>query len=1409
MRRPLLRRLLVVLVGAWLPFALGHGGHTPPGGGENADATSPAVAQQSAPSGHEASEGVLLGASSMPDGHDGETEPVRSCPAEAPIRHYDVVAAKVEITLNRFLDFDPQGRAYVLSSELQRVREEEARNRAARAGGGEPAVTPGLQGDALQPLVLRVNQGECLRVDLTNGLEDDAPVSFHVHGAALTLWDDGVPALAREPSAAAGPGETVRYAWWVEPDEPEGTHYVHSHGDPRAQTGHGLFGSVVVEPAGSVHLDPRTGSEGTTGWDAIIRTPDGSDFREFVLVYHEIGNERYRHMDRDGRLVELVDPFTRAYKPGGRAINYRSEPFLNRMRLQHERTGRIDESLAYSSYAFGDPATPVARSYLGDPVKQRLVHGGSEVFHVHHVHGGSTRWPRQPGSQQGRFDTGLDKRPPLLPEASERIDSQSIGPSESFDVEHECGSGGCQQGAGDYLIHCHVAHHYFAGMWMIWRVYNTLQTDSDRQDALPPLQELPDRRGDRLRAVTSSELLGRTFERGKEQVTLDETSLAAWVEPQLPPPGEPRGYDASVLDWRREGTLYLGEPGDGAAWANHAPERPGEREPIRFDPRSGRLAYPFLQPHLAKRPPFPPDRNPAPFLDPFGATAEAPPAPGANGEASVCPAGSEPVRFDLHAVEVPLTLNARLGIVDPVGQLFVLREEEGRVRADADHRVPLALRARAGEECLDLTLVSELSDSRRNALNSKVGVHVHFVQFDVQASDGVTIGFNYEQTVRPFAVEGETLIADASAGEATLRATGDRFQPGVLVGIGMDQGERFEVRRVQAVRGDLLELDLPLGFDHAAGEIVSSEFVRYRWFPDVQFGTAYFHDHVAALDSWKHGLFGALVAEPPDARFLHPHTGEALRSGPLADVHTDAAVSADVTGSFRELVLFLQDDNPLTRIGGSSGSSLNLRVEPLEDRAKDPAALLASDAHGDPETPIVEAYAGDPVVLRGLVSATNDLHTLHVDGHSFRREPFSGASSRTSTARLGISERFDAYIPSAGGPLQTPADYLIRNGRDFKFREGSWALLRVHDPRAEVALRSLPRDAADPPSGDPPSCPLEAPQAHFELAAVEAPLPMLEGAAGRVFALERDVAALISGRREPEPLVLYVREGDCLIVDLHNRLPNGAVSFHADLPAADPPDRRALAVGRNGGRVVGPGERGRYRYYAHPERGTHVARVQDGADALANVAWGLYGAVVVVPAGAAVSHPETGDDLLAGSGWRADVHPPGGPSHRSFTLFLQEEDPIIGTAIMPYTEQVAGVVGLNYRRTRLDHGSDRSVGAFDSSRGEPSTPHMQAHAGDPLQLHVLVPFAEQGHVFSVEGHEWPMEPAMAGSTLLAATQIGALEALTLEVTAGAPGAYLYGDHREPYREAGLWGLLRVHRPGAADAGLRPLPARPP
>lgn len=65
----------------------------------------------------------------------------------------------------------------------------------------------------------------------------------------------------------------------------------------------------------------------------------------------------------------------------------------------------------------------------------------------------------------------------------------------ALDLEPECGGGGCQHLAGEFLYHCHVAHHYVAGMWGYGRFYNTLQVGNAHTDTMPDMRELPDRLG--------------------------------------------------------------------------------------------------------------------------------------------------------------------------------------------------------------------------------------------------------------------------------------------------------------------------------------------------------------------------------------------------------------------------------------------------------------------------------------------------------------------------------------------------------------------------------------------------------------------------------------------------------------------------------------------------------------------------------------------------------------------------------------------------------------------------------------------------------------------------------------------------------------------------------------------------
>ncbi|HLB77674.1 MAG TPA: multicopper oxidase domain-containing protein, partial [Candidatus Dormibacteraeota bacterium] len=253
----------------------------PGAAGQRASANSSADAQQDPgrPPAHDESEGFLLEAAKGESVRNGS-----SCAAHAPVRSYDVAAIGVDITLNRYLDHDPQGEMFVLEEDLAAVASEQARNAQARHASGnlvvpaattgtatagvEPAASIGLKDDVIQPLTLRVSRGDCLRIHLHNLLPRGEPVSLHLHGSALRVSDastgprppsrgrikENLPAVAANPAATAASGGTVAYEWMVGPNERLGTYYLHSHALERTQTDHGLFGAVVVEPAGSSWL---------------------------------------------------------------------------------------------------------------------------------------------------------------------------------------------------------------------------------------------------------------------------------------------------------------------------------------------------------------------------------------------------------------------------------------------------------------------------------------------------------------------------------------------------------------------------------------------------------------------------------------------------------------------------------------------------------------------------------------------------------------------------------------------------------------------------------------------------------------------------------------------------------------------------------------------------------------------------------------------------------------------------------------------------------------------------------------------------------------------------------------------------------------------------------------------------
>ena len=357
-----------------------------------------------------------------------------TCPSDTPVREYNVVAINVVITLNRFLDHDPHGRMFVLEEESARVRREEAQNRTARGSSAESAVSLGLQGDAIQPLTIRVNQGECLRVNLTNNLVDRESASLHIHGSGLYVADTGEPSLATNPDAMVAPNETVRYEWWVE-EELEGTHYLRSHGNTRKQTSHGLFGAIIVHPVGATFTHPVTGEDHNVGWKADVHLPSGSSYRHFSLLFQ----------DEDQIIGTQVMPYRDRVR-GVVGLNYTAEPLEKRLKEN------IDTSKVFRSDVHGNPATPVMESFLGDPLKIHFILPSSEQNQVFTLEG--HQWPLEPG----------------MP-GSDLLSSVQVGALEAITIVPEYGAGGRAGFPGDYLYGNHREPYRGAGLWGIFRVH--------------------------------------------------------------------------------------------------------------------------------------------------------------------------------------------------------------------------------------------------------------------------------------------------------------------------------------------------------------------------------------------------------------------------------------------------------------------------------------------------------------------------------------------------------------------------------------------------------------------------------------------------------------------------------------------------------------------------------------------------------------------------------------------------------------------------------------------------------------------------------------------------------------------------------------------------------------------------
>lgn len=104
--------------------------------------------------------------------------------------------------------------------------------------------------------------------------------------------------------------------------------------------------------------------------------------------------------------------------------------------------------------------------------------------------------------------------------------------------------------------------------------------------------------------------------------------------------------------------------------------------------------------------------------------------------------------YEIEAIQIPIVYN-QFGDHDPDGLLYVLQKDAERIRNGAlqncnqeipkpyEEVMPLVIRANVGEKVI-ITF--------SHSLNRTLSIHVQGLEYDVQTSDGASVGFNRDST---------------------------------------------------------------------------------------------------------------------------------------------------------------------------------------------------------------------------------------------------------------------------------------------------------------------------------------------------------------------------------------------------------------------------------------------------------------------------------------------------------------------------------------------------------------------------------------------------------------------------------------------------------------------------------------
>ncbi|MEY3161407.1 MAG: hypothetical protein RIT25_1398, partial [Planctomycetota bacterium] len=865
-------------------------------------------------------------------------------------------------------------------------------------------------------------------------------------------------------------------------------------------TAHGLFGAVIVEPAGSTWLHSSTGlpmrvnNEIVSADDkAIIHgfadpsdgaevTPEGA-FREFVWIFHDQAKTVHANprIDTEFWLHSTRDAFGINY-----GISGIGQILLDALCAPDCRM----EEAFLTSWANGDPAllphfpddpANVWHSYMGDPVKIRHTHAGPAETHVFHLH-----------AHQWLYSGDDDK--------STYLDSIAVGPGAAYTLEVSyAGSGNRNLMVGDAIFHCHLYPHFAQGMWGLWRIHDVFE---DGQRALPdgtPIPRVAPIPGRALPPLPTADLPGFPFFVPGVAGRWPVAGYPGNFQPGHRPPQAPLDIADDgglprhiIVSGPTQGGLsdkafvpntltnYVVVPENGDlptssynyailpqggtrlernAMAFHASRTGGTVNGIWGSVPSKRWDSPATNPTAADY------ANSSRPDQPFAVNG-LPPVPGAP-FSNPCPPSAPTRTYHTSTIDLNLVVN-NAGWHDPQARISVLEQDAAATLSGQRPPEPLFIRGNSGDCIVMYHRNMSKREMHEDAFQIQtptdtLGMHIHLVKFDVMASDGAANGWNYEDGTFSYEEIHDRLMAMGfpnghpnRTGTGTVQTTTQRWWADPLL--------------------------------NGSGE-------------DRTIRTVFLHDHFGPSSIQQHGCYNALVIEPPGSTWWDPETGAQFGTrtdgGPTswrADIHDGPGGSR----SFREFCLAVADyailydeaGNPInppidedTGIPTPEAVSshdpgtmvMNYKNEPVPLRLGEPVAngsnnirslkngdagrmpyLFSSAVHGDPLTPIMRMYQGDKFQIRIIQGSHEDSHAFKIPRAKWLRDPASPESGLINGQHTAISEHFEfnsralAQAPfpvMANGTLTpnptTAVDMLWADASEDGIWNGVWGLLRV------------------------------------------------------------------------------------------------------------------------------------------------------------------------------------------------------------------------------------------------------------------------------------------------------------------------------------------------------------------------------